>query len=119
VWSLEEIEDRVQEHFPEWVSLIDEEPTIWKEFLDKNGKPVLVFIDEDGCSVSYSRDNDNHFLSQEDYNKTLFGKIVGVHLIEFDANKQEVTYDVYKNVFSDETLNEIRTYMKKFIECLK
>jgi hypothetical protein len=52
--NLEKLKLIAFEKYPEWMRLIDEEPTMWKDYTGRDKNPLVIIIDEMGVSIGYN-----------------------------------------------------------------
>ncbi|WP_088361970.1 hypothetical protein [Bacillus cereus] len=52
--NLEKLKLIAFEKYPEWMRIIDEEPTMWKDYTTRVHNPLVIIIDEMGVSIGYN-----------------------------------------------------------------
>ncbi|MED2737346.1 hypothetical protein [Bacillus toyonensis] len=52
--NLEKLKLLAFEKYPEWMRVIDEEPTMWKDYVGRDTNPLVIIIDEMGVSIGYN-----------------------------------------------------------------
>lgn len=109
-YTLEEIEKIAMEKYSEWNRLIDQEPTIYKNFKDKEGKSIVIIIDEEGSAVG-AKDGAIP-VSLESWDG-----ITSYYLHEY-KNGELLPNENMTQFFKEETLKEIITITLEWLEII-
>lgn len=97
----------LDKYYKDWSILVDEGITIWKEFMNKDNKPIVVLIDETGATLMCDQKQGTP-LSHKEWQAKIHKSSTETYLAEYISDSHSLdTNNKLSNIFDKETLQTI------------